>query len=120
MLREMMHSKIHGARVTYKNLHYTGSLAIDASLMEEARIVENEKIQVVNLANGERLWTYAIQAEPGSGRIGLNGGMAHKGEIGDALLIITYVQVNESELAGHRPRVLVIGEDNLQFERREG
>ncbi len=120
ILREMMKAKIHGAWVTAKNLHYTGSLGIDANLLETAGIVPHEKIQVINLANGERLWTYAIEEEPGSRAIVLNGGMAHKGEVGDRLLIITYVQVDEAGMRELVPRVLVIGDDNGSLEIRDG
>ena len=87
-LREMMNAKVHGAVVTDKNLHYTGSLGIDPILLRAANILPHEKIQVINLANGERMWTYAIEGKEGRGEIVLNGGMAHKGEIGDRLLLI--------------------------------
>ena len=116
ILREMMRAKIHGAVVTAKNLHYTGSLGIDQELLELAGILPNEKIQVINLANGERMWTYAIRSEPGSGHIVLNGGMAHKGEIGDRLLLITYAQYDEESLAQLRSQTVLIGEDNHQRE----
>ena len=116
MIREMMNAKIHGAVVTDKNLHYTGSLGVEPALLEAAGILPYEKIQVVNLANGERMWTYAIEGDPGAGQCVLNGGMAHRGEIGDRLLIITYAQFDEQALRQHRPRVLVIGEDNHTFE----
>src|SRR6185369_10773796 len=79
LLREMMRAKIHGIVVTDKNLHYTGSLGIDGRLLDSAGILHNEKIQVINLANGERMETYALRSEPGSGACVLNGGMAKKG-----------------------------------------
>ena len=120
ILREMMKAKIHGAVVSAKNLHYTGSLAIDAKLLDAAGILHNEKIQVVNLANGARMWTYALRAEPGSGDIVLNGGMAHRGEVGDRLLLITYCQVDEAGLEALRSKVLIVGETNHQWEVLEG
>ncbi len=121
ILREMMKAKIHGLAVTGKNLHYTGSLAIDANLLESAGILPYEKIQVVNLQNGERMWTYAIRGEPGSGACVLNGGMAHKGDAGDRLLVITYVQCDEETARRIRPKVLVVDPaSNVRFETRDG
>jgi aspartate 1-decarboxylase len=111
-LREMMNAKVHGALVTDKNLHYTGSLAMDPKILKLAGILPFEKIQVVNLANGERMWTYAIEGDSDSGQIVLNGGMAHKGEVGDRLLLITYTQLDEEALKSHRPVVVVVGADN--------
>src|SRR5262245_65237986 len=108
LLREMMMAKIHGIVVTDKNLHYTGSLEIDPRLLESAGILDHEKIQVINLANGERMETYAIRGEPGSGECVLNGGMAHKGKKGDALLVITYVAVDDEAARTLKPRVLVM------------
>lgn len=116
MLREMMLAKIHGAMVTDKSLHYTGSLAIDPILLRAIRILPHEKIQVINLANGERMWTYAIEGVEGTGQVVLNGGMAHKGEIGDRVLIISYGHVEAHEAESLRPKVLVCGETNLDFE----
>lgn len=119
VLREMMHAKIHGIVVTDKNLHYTGSLGIDANLLESAGILPNEKIQVVNLANGERMETYALRGEPGSGACVLNGGMAHKGARGDRLLVIAYVQCDEESARRLVPRVVVMtGDDNRRFDLR--
>ncbi len=115
ILRTMLQAKIHGAIVTDKNLHYTGSLSVDASLLEATGMLHNEQVQVINLSNSERMWTYLIRDEPGSGRISLNGGMAYKGEIGDRLLLITYAQVDEEGALKLRARVLVIDRDNRQF-----
>ena len=112
MMIEMMKAKIHNMAVTDKDLHYTGSLGIDVNLMEAAGILPFEKIQVINLVNGERMWTYAIGAEPGSGQIVFNGGMAQKGEIGDRVLIIAYVQLDAEDLVKHHPQVVIVGEDN--------
>jgi aspartate 1-decarboxylase len=121
LLREMMKAKIHGIAVTDKNLHYTGSLGIDANLLESAGILHNEKIQVVNLDNGERMETYAIRAEAGSGACVLNGGMAKKGERGDRLLVITYVQCDEETAKKLQSKVLVVdASSNRKFELREG
>jgi aspartate 1-decarboxylase len=121
LLREMFKAKIHGITVTGKNLHYTGSLGIDANLLEASGILPFEKIQVINLANGERMETYALRDPPGSGACVLNGGMAHKGEIGDKLLIITYVHVDEETARAMKPQVAVmIGADNQRWELRLG
>lgn len=121
LLREMFKAKIHGITVTGKNLHYTGSLGIDANLLEAAGILPFEKIQVINLANGERMETYALRDPPGSGACVLNGGMAHKGEVGDKLLVITYVHVDEETARAMKPQVAVmIGADNRRWELRLG
>ena len=120
LLREMMRAKIHGIAVTGKNLHYTGSLGIDANLLESAGILHNEKIQVVNLMNGERMETYAIREAPGSGACVLNGGMALKGNEGDRLLVITYCHCDEETARKLKSQVLVIDRSsNLKFELRD-
>jgi aspartate 1-decarboxylase len=120
LLRDMMKAKIHGMTVTGRNLNYTGSLGIDSNLLESAGILPYEKIQVVNLANGERMWTYAIRAEPGTGACVLNGGMALKGKEGDRLLVITYVLCDDETARRLRPQVLVISSgDNRKFELRD-
>lgn len=94
MLIETMKSKIAFAKITQKNLFYEGSITIDEALMKQAGIHVNEKVQVVNLNNGERLETYVIKGEPGSGIIGLNGPAARKGEIGDEIFIISYAWID--------------------------
>jgi len=120
LLREMMKAKIHGIIVTGKNLHYTGSLGIDSKLLDSAGILPYEKVQVINLANGERMETYAIRNEADSGACVLNGGMAHRGDPGDALLVITYVHVDEEGARAMRPRIVVMeGRDNRRFVLRD-
>ena len=120
MLREMMKGKIHGIAVTDRNAHYTGSLGVDLALLEAAGILPNEKIQVVNLTNGQRMWTYALRGGTGTGECVLNGGMALKGEVGDRLLIIAYVQVDdETARTMKSPVVVMTAADNRQFELRE-
>jgi aspartate 1-decarboxylase len=108
MQREMMKSKIHGAVVTQCDIDYLGSLSIDRNLMDEADIWPNEKIQVINLTNGERFLTYAIPAARGSQTIGLNGGAALKGKAGDRLLIITYALMDEGEARSYSPRLVLL------------
>ena len=114
MYRTMLKSKIHRATVTQADLHYVGSLTIDAELMAAADIVEGEKVQVVDITNGARLETYAITGEPGTGVIGVNGAAAHLVHPGDLVIIITYAQVAESERATHRPRVVHVDGGNRQ------
>lgn len=108
----MMKSKIHRATVTQRNLAYTGSLTIDSSLMEEADLLPNEKVQVVNVNTGVRFETYAISGEPGSGIIGVNGGAARLAEEGDLILIISYAMVEDGKAAAHMPKVILVDEKN--------
>jgi len=108
MLREMMKAKIHGAVVTQCDVAYMGSLSIDRNLMDEADILPNEKVQVVNLNNAERFETYAIPAPRGSKIIGLNGGAALLGKVGHRLLVITYAWMDEAAARSHTPRVILI------------
>ncbi len=114
MQRTLMIGKIHRATVTQADLHYVGSLTIDANLMKAANIVEGEQVQVVDITNGGRLETYAITGEPGSGVIGVNGAAAHLVRPGDLVIIITYGRFDESEVDGHRPRVVHVDADNRQ------
>ena len=114
MLRTMLKSKIHRATVTQADLHYVGSLTIDADLMKAADIVEGELVQVVDITNGARLETYAITGEPGSGIIGINGAAAHLVHPGDMVIIMTYAQLEPHELAAHQPTVVHVDEANRQ------
>lgn len=93
----VLKSKIAYGIITQKELFYVGSITIDSDLMEQANIRENEQVHVVNLNNGERLETYAIKGEPGSGVFCLNGAAARKAEIGDKIFIISYATIDESE-----------------------
>ena len=102
----MLKSKIHHAKVTESELEYEGSLAIDQALMDRAGILQHEKILVANLANGERFETYAIAAPAGSGTICLNGATAHKGGVGDRLIIFTFAVLSPEEAATHKPVVV--------------
>lgn len=94
MLISVLKSKISYATVTGKDLFYVGSITIDSEIMKQANIIENEKVQVVNLNNGERLETYVIKGEQNSKTIALNGPAARRCEIGDQLFIISYAQVD--------------------------
>jgi aspartate 1-decarboxylase len=96
-------SKLHNVTVTDANLNYVGSITIDEELMEAADILEHERVQVVNNNNGERIETYVIKGERGSGVICLNGAAARKAVVGDIVIIITYGIVSYEEAKTHRP-----------------
>ncbi|PLX31491.1 MAG: aspartate 1-decarboxylase [Ignavibacteria bacterium] len=112
MKRIMFKSKVHRARVTQAELYYEGSITIDSSLMETADILEYEKVQVVNVNNGHRFETYALRGEAGSGTICLNGAAARLGHVGDEVIIITYAEYAEDEVAGHKPKIILVDEHN--------
>jgi aspartate 1-decarboxylase len=112
MLITMLKSKLHHARVTESELEYAGSLTIDQELMDAVRMRPYEKILVANMANGERLETYAIPAERGTKTICLNGATAHKGAVGDRLIIFSFAQIEEAGAASHKPLVIVLDENN--------
>ena len=101
-----MKSKIHRVKVTQAELHYVGSITIDEDLMDAADIVENEKVQIVNINNGERLETYVITGERGSGEVCLNGPAARKVQVGDIIIIISYGSVDKEEAREHKPIVI--------------
>ncbi|GGA65938.1 aspartate 1-decarboxylase [Salinicoccus roseus] len=112
MIRTMMNGKIHRAVVTEANLNYVGSITIDPVLLEAANILPNELVQIVNNNNGERLETYVIEGERGSGEVCLNGAAARKVQVGDVVIIISYVQLDERELDGYEPNVVIVDQDN--------
>ncbi|RPH92296.1 aspartate 1-decarboxylase [candidate division KSB1 bacterium] len=112
MKREMMGAKIHGAHVTHVNLHYEGSCAIDQNLLDAAGILPYERVHIYNVTTGVRLDTYAIPAKRGSGSIGMNGATARLEHIEDIVIIVTYVQFEDEEIASHRPTVVVVDEHN--------
>ncbi len=117
MLITMLKSKLHHARVTESELEYNGSLTIDRDLMDCVRLRPYEKILVANMANGERFETYAIPAPRGSGTICLNGATAHKGTVGDRLIIFAFAQLSEDEVAAHKPLVTVLDAENRPLPR---
>ena len=112
MQRMMMNGKIHRATVTQADLHYVGSLTIDADLMAAADIVEGEQVHLVDITNGARLVTYAITGPPGSGVLGVNGAAARLVQPGDLVIVITYTAVDEARRADHRPRVVHVDAAN--------
>lgn len=106
MVIEILKSKIHRVHVTEANVDYVGSITIDEALMEASNIICGEKVQVVNVTNGERLETYAIPGKRGSGVICLNGAAAHKAKVGDIVIIISYAQMDFEEAKRFKPTVV--------------
>lgn len=106
MLLEILKSKIHRAKVTEANLNYIGSITIDQDLVDAVGLYPNEKVQVVNITNGERIETYVIVGEKGSGKIGINGAAAHKFSEGDLVIIMSYAQMSPEEAAIHEPKLV--------------
>jgi aspartate 1-decarboxylase len=106
MTIEILKSKIHRATITEANLHYIGSIGIDENLMDAANLVEFEKVQVLNINNGERLETYVIKGERGSGMISLNGAAARKAVPGDLVIIAAFAQMSPEEARGFSPAIV--------------
>jgi aspartate 1-decarboxylase len=106
MLIEVLKSKIHRVTVTEANLNYIGSIAIDEDLIDAAGIIENEKVQVVNINNGERLDTYVIKGRRGSGSVCLNGAAARMVQVGDILLIMSYATMEFEEAKKFQPKII--------------
>lgn len=106
MLVEVLKSKIHRVSVTESNLNYIGSIAIDEDLMDASGIIANEKVQVLNLNNGERFETYVITGERGSGEVCLNGAAARKVLVGDIILIMAYAWMDLEEAKSHKPVII--------------
>ncbi len=102
----MLKSKIHRATVTDCDLHYVGSITIDPDLLEAADILEHEQVHIVDVDNGARFATYTIAGERGSGAMQVNGAAARLVHRGDTIIVISYVQLDESELAAFQPRVV--------------
>ena len=108
----LLKSKLHRIRVTEAKLDYTGSLTIDEDLMDAVGLLNYAKLLVANVDNGERFETYAIRGPRGSGVCCLNGAAAHKGKVGDKLIVMTWAQVSEEEARTFTPRIGVVGEGN--------
>jgi aspartate 1-decarboxylase len=108
----MLNGKIHRATVTSAALNYMGSITVDRALLESANILPYERVQVVDLENGNRLETYAIPAEAGSGTIQLNGAAAHLVEVGDLVIIMSYVQMEDPVPRDWHPRVVLVDGEN--------
>jgi len=109
---EVLKSKIHQVKVTQADLHYVGSITIDEDLMDAAELLEYQKVQVLNLDNGERLWTYVIKGERSSGVICMNGPAARKVQVGDTVLVLSYASVSVEEAKQIKPVVVFPKEGN--------
>lgn len=109
---QLLKSKIHRVKITQAELHYVGSITIDEDLMDAAGLIENEQVHVVNNNNGERLVTYVIKGERGTGTICLNGAAARRAEVGDIVIIIAYGTLSEEEAKDFRPKVVFPDNNN--------
>src|SRR5687767_9710840 len=109
---EILKSKIHRARITQAELHYVGSIAIDENLMDAANLIEGEKVTVVNINNGERLETYVIKGERGSGMVCLNGPAARKAQVGDLVIVISYASMKFKKAKTFKPTIIFPSPDN--------
>ena len=109
---EILKSKIHRVKITEANLHYIGSITIDEDLMEAANMIENEKVQVLNIDNGERLETYIIRGTRGSGMICMNGPAARRISVGDTVIIISYAAMDFEAAKKFKPTIVFPKEDN--------
>jgi aspartate 1-decarboxylase len=110
--RTMLKSKIHRATVTQADLHYVGSVTVDADLMAAADLLPGEKVAIVDVTNGARLETYIIEGEPGSGIIGINGAAAHLVHPGDLVILISYAQMDDELARTYQPRVVHVDAAN--------
>jgi len=109
---EVLKSKIHRVKVTQAELHYVGSITIDEALIQAANIIENEKVQIVNINNGERFETYVIKGEKNSGVICLNGPAARKVAVGDIVIVIAYASMDFEEAKKWKPTLIFPDADN--------
>ena len=112
MLIEVLKSKIHRVRVTEAELHYMGSITLDTELMKASRILENEKVQIVNINNGERFDTYVIAGERGTGQVCINGPAARKAQVGDIIIVMSFAAMDPSEAEKFKPILIFPDENN--------
>ena len=117
MLRKVLRSKIHRARVTQAEIDYVGSIAIDRGLMDEVGLVNGECVLVSDLANGQRFETYVIEGERGSGMICVNGAAARLVSVGDEVIIMAFGYLGPDEIEPHRPRVVLVDQANRVVKR---
>jgi len=110
---EVLKSKIHRSVITEANLNYIGSLTLDENLMDAANLIENEKIQIVNVNNGSRIETYLIRGKRGSGVCCLNGPAARQGAVGDTVIIISYATMDFEEAKTFKPKIIFPKEGNI-------
>lgn len=106
MLINVLKSKIHRVKVTQAELHYVGSITIDEDLLDAANMIENEKVQIVNINNGERFETYTIKGQRGSGTVCLNGPAARKVQVGDLVIVISYATMDFEEAKRFQPAII--------------
>ena len=118
MLLEFLYSKIHRATVTDANLNYVGSITIDETLLKAANIKEWQKVEILDVNNGERFQTYVIKGKAGSGEICLNGAAARKVQKGDKVIIVTYGQFEEKELQNFKPTIVIVDDNNNIIENK--
>jgi len=116
----MLQSKIHRATITDANLHYVGSITIDRDLLDAAAMRVGQKIDIVNINNGERFSTYIIPGERGKRDICLNGAAARKVQVGDKIIIIAYASMSEEEADKHNPKIVILEDDNSIAQAFEG
>ncbi|BEU01809.1 aspartate 1-decarboxylase [Agarivorans sp. OAG1] len=112
MQTTMLKGKLHQARVTHAELNYEGSCAIDQDVLDQAGILEYEKIDIYNIENGERFSTYAISGERGSKIISVNGAAARRAAVGDRVIICAYVGMSNEEAKSHKPSLVYLNENN--------
>ncbi|MCF6221899.1 MAG: aspartate 1-decarboxylase [Robiginitomaculum sp.] len=112
MIVKMMKSKLHRATVTQADLHYEGSISIDTDLLERADILPNEQVDILNITNGERFTTYAIEAPRGSKTFGLNGAAARRVQVGDQIIVVTYCDMEREKARNYAPIVVLLDKDN--------
>ncbi len=109
---QVLKSKIHRVKITQAELHYVGSITIDEALMDAANLIENEKVQIVNVNNGERLETYVIKGERNSGTVCMNGPAARKVQVGDVIIIISYAGMDFEEARSFKPAIVFPDQHN--------
>ena len=112
MLRTLLRSKIHRARVTQADLNYEGSITIDLNLLEAANMIPFEKVDILNVTNGSRITTYVIPGIRGSGKICINGAAARLVKVDDVVIIVCYGEYTEAEIENHEAQIVLVNEDN--------
>ena len=120
MYRNMLRSKIHRATVTGAELHYEGSVTVDADLLARADILPHQEVEIWNVTNGERFRTYALPGQPGSGVVCINGAAAHKARAGDLVIIATFGWMTDAEARDWAPRLVFVDAHNRPVQRRDG
>ncbi len=112
MILNLLKSKIHRATVTEADLHYIGSITIDEDLMQSSGLIEYEKVEILNITNGNRLGTYVLKGEKGSGCIKINGAAAHHVNVNDLIIIVSYCQLTQKEAKLHKPKIVHVDSIN--------